>query len=249
MRLVMLIAAALVAQAAAAETITFSEYQPGTSLVDPLPSNAFGAFGLTITGTYWGIDRRDPFGSGQAAISPIFAGPGAVITFAQPVDTVELQFWTVSNDWNFFAEFLDASHSVLGSFASRGTWDSGGGSRTFSARGIAIMRFSCQEAATGLEYPCGAVALSTLTYNTPATQLAALLAEVTGVGAGTSLADMVKLAQTYYSANDIPNTCSQLTALVSAVNAQKGKKISQSLATQILSDTRAIQTGIGCGPG
>jgi hypothetical protein len=59
---------------------------------------------------------------------------------------------------------------------------------------------------------------------TPATELAALLAEVTGVGPGTSLADKVQLAQTYYSAKDIPNTCSTLTSFVNEVNAQNGKK-------------------------
>jgi len=82
--------------------------------------------------------------------------------------------------------------------------------------------------------------------NNPATELVALLAEVTGVGPGKSLADKVTLAQTYYSANDIPNTCSQLTAFGNEVNAQKEKKISPSLAGQIISDAQTIQAAIGC---
>lgn len=248
MTLVALVAAALVAQGAPAGTITFCEYMPGSTLVDPLPSDAFSAYGLTITNAYWGIDGRDPFGSGKCSIFPTFASSGGVITFAQPVDSVGLQFWTVDNGWNFFVQFLDASHVILGSFSSPGTWDSGGGSRTFSAPGIKYLRFSCQEAATGLEYGCGAVALSTLTYNTPATLLAALLAEVTGVGPGTSLTSKVQLAQTYYSANDIPTTCSALSWFVSEVNAQTGKKISQPLAGQLVSDAQTIRAAIGCAP-
>jgi hypothetical protein len=75
---------------------------------------------------------------------------------------------------------------------------------------------------------------------------AALLVAVKGVGPGTSLADKVTLAQTYYSANDIPNTCSQLTAFVNEVNAQNGKSISQSTAKLLVLDAQTIQGAIGC---
>src|SRR5215469_16741964 len=78
------------------------------------------------------------------------------------------------------------------------------------------------------------------------TPLAALLTEVTGVGPGTSLADKVTLAQTYHSANDIPNTCSTLTALVNEVTAQERKKISQSAGGQIIADAATIKAAIGC---
>lgn len=84
---------------------------------------------------------------------------------------------------------------------------------------------------------------------TPAVELTALLAEVTGVGPGRSLETKVKLAQKFYSANDIPETCATLTSLVLEVKAQDGKKISQSAAGQIIADAMAIQTAIGCQAG
>jgi len=86
------------------------------------------------------------------------------------------------------------------------------------------------------------------TYTFKPLEPAALLAQVTGVGPGKSLADKVSLAQTYFSANDIPNTCAQLASFVNEVNAQKGKSISQSLAAQLISDAQIIQAAIGCGP-
>jgi uncharacterized repeat protein (TIGR03803 family) len=103
---------------------------------------------------------------------------------------------------------------------------------------------TCAEPSLG----CGTVFKLTGTgfVTTPAQQLAALLTEVTGVGPGMSLADKVAIAQTYYSANDVPNTCSTLGALVNEVTAQNGKSINQSSAKQIVSDAQAIQSAIGC---
>jgi len=60
------------------------------------------------------------------------------------------------------------------------------------------------------------------------------------------LADKVTLAQTQYSANDIRDTFLTLGAFVNEVNAQSGKKISQSSAAQFVSDAQSIQAGIGC---
>jgi len=76
--------------------------------------------------------------------------------------------------------------------------------------------------------------------------LAALLAEVTGVGPGTSLADKVALAQTYFAVPDIHTTCTVLKGLVSEVQAQAGKKISSQLSIQLIADANAIETAIGC---
>jgi hypothetical protein len=119
--------------------------------------------------------------------------------------------------------------------------------------GLPIFATSNQNVGS-IGYATGGIVVDYLQYNitsftvanNPASQLAALRAEVTGVGPGTSLADKVTLAQTYYSANDIPNTCSQLTAFVNEVTAQNGKKISQSSAKQIVLDAQAIQASIGC---
>lgn len=83
--------------------------------------------------------------------------------------------------------------------------------------------------------------------NSPAALLAALLTEVTGVGPGTSLADKVKFAQTYYAVPDIQATCAVLTGFVNEVQAQDGKKIGQQLDAKLIADAQAIEAAIGCG--
>jgi len=80
----------------------------------------------------------------------------------------------------------------------------------------------------------------------PAAQLAALLTEVTGVGPGTSLADKVKFAQTYYAVPDIQATCAVLTGFVKEVKAQAGKKISRQLDAKLIADAQAVEAAIGC---
>jgi hypothetical protein len=81
---------------------------------------------------------------------------------------------------------------------------------------------------------------------TPAAELAALLAEVTGVGPGKSLANKVAFAQTYYAVPDVQSTCAVLTDFVNEVKAQAGKKIGQSLDAKLISDALAIEAAIGC---
>ncbi len=74
-----------------------------------------------------------------------------------------------------------------------------------------------------------------------------LLADVMGVGPGKSLADKVVYAQASYLAQDTQATCSMLSAFGNEVGAQKGKKISEQLATSLLDDAGDIKTAIGCG--
>ena len=81
----------------------------------------------------------------------------------------------------------------------------------------------------------------------PGTMLQQLLTDVTGVGPGKSLADKVKLAQTYYAVPDIQATCAVMTDFVLEVKAQAvKKKLTIAQATEFASDANAIMTAIGC---
>ncbi|MGB8326359.1 MAG: hypothetical protein WCE48_02140 [Steroidobacteraceae bacterium] len=77
--------------------------------------------------------------------------------------------------------------------------------------------------------------------------LEALRLQVVGVGAGTSVQDKVKPAQTYYAAGNLGATCIKLTDFVNEVKAQLGKKqISAALANQLVASAQAIMTLMGC---
>ena len=80
----------------------------------------------------------------------------------------------------------------------------------------------------------------------PAALLQQLLADVTGVGPGKSLANKVTLAQTYYAPPDIEATCSVLGSFMNQVRAQAGKKLTDTQATEFTSDANAIKEAIGC---
>ncbi len=80
----------------------------------------------------------------------------------------------------------------------------------------------------------------------PEVALADLLDEVTGVGPGKSLEAKVMAAQTDFAGADIASTCSDLSDLVSEVNAQTGKKIGAAVAGAIIANTAAIETALGC---
>lgn len=77
-------------------------------------------------------------------------------------------------------------------------------------------------------------------------QLADLLAAVTGVGPGTSLADKGTLAQTYVTANDVPDACSTLTAFVREVMAQSNKTIPTGQAATLIATAQRIKMVLGC---
>ena len=81
----------------------------------------------------------------------------------------------------------------------------------------------------------------------PANMLATLLANVISAPPGKSLADKVKLAQTYYSVPDIQATCAVMTDFVNEVKAQAGKKkLTAAQATTFTSEAQAIMAAIGC---
>lgn len=53
-------------------------------------------------------------------------------------------------------------------------------------------------------------------------------------------------AQAYYAVSDIQATCAMLTEFVNEVDAQAGKKISQTMAVKLIADEQAIAAAIGC---
>ncbi len=73
-----------------------------------------------------------------------------------------------------------------------------------------------------------------------------LLASVMDVGPGMSLADKIRRARAYYTADDGPATCTMLQGFVDHVGAQSGKKINQSTAARLIADAKEIQSAIGC---
>jgi hypothetical protein len=73
-----------------------------------------------------------------------------------------------------------------------------------------------------------------------------LLSDVAGVGPGTSLADKITLAQTYYAVPDIQATCAVLTGFINEVRAQRGKKLTREVADELTADAQAIRAAIGC---
>jgi hypothetical protein len=73
-----------------------------------------------------------------------------------------------------------------------------------------------------------------------------LLGDVTGVGPGKSLANKVKLMQTYYAVPDSQATCAILTDFVSEVWAQQGKKLEVELANELIVEAQGIALAIGC---
>lgn len=79
-----------------------------------------------------------------------------------------------------------------------------------------------------------------------ASLLQQLLADVTGVGPGKSLAAKVTLAQTNYATPDIAGTCELLNSFRNQVRAQAGKKLTDAQATEFSSDANAIMGAIGC---
>jgi hypothetical protein len=80
----------------------------------------------------------------------------------------------------------------------------------------------------------------------PAQLLAALGEAVIGVGPGTSLADKIAQATTYLNKNDIPDTCSTLTAFINQAKARSGKTIPAPETATLIADAKQIKTLLGC---
>jgi polyvinyl alcohol dehydrogenase (cytochrome) len=77
-------------------------------------------------------------------------------------------------------------------------------------------------------------------------QLTTLLAAVTGVGTGTSLADKITSIEGYVAANDMAHACGTLAAFIKQVNTQTPSKITATQAASFVSQAQAIQATLGC---
>jgi hypothetical protein len=137
-------------------------------------------------------------------------------------------------------------HGFVGSVSSYEQIDYPGAAGTFiegmNNAGVLVGNANIGDPSLGLS-----IAFVVTQDSDPAALLEELAADVTGVGPGESLANKVKLAQVYYAANDIQATCAVLTGFVAEVRAQRGKKkISATLADQLIADAQAIMTAIGC---
>lgn len=100
--------------------------------------------------------------------------------------------------------------------------------------------------ADGLDSRTGDTHAYLLQTNSAAAQLSALLAEVTGVGPGHSLANKVALAQADYAIGDTAASCTVLSGFVAEVQAQSGKKISAPLHAKLIADAQSIEAQMGC---
>lgn len=76
--------------------------------------------------------------------------------------------------------------------------------------------------------------------------LEALLAKVTGVGPGRSLAAKVRSAQRSLSAGDEAGACSALADFIHHVSVQSGKSLTEAQAAEFVSDANEIRAVIGC---
>ena len=76
--------------------------------------------------------------------------------------------------------------------------------------------------------------------------VAELLAAVTGIGPGGSLADKMAMVQAYVEAGDTESACQMLHAFTNQVSAQSGKQLSEEEATQLLIDAGEISERLGC---
>jgi probable HAF family extracellular repeat protein len=115
---------------------------------------------------------------------------------------------------------------------------------------IGLTTVSCTATATG-DANSPVTATFTVTVNGATAQLQALLASVTGVGPGKSLANKVRQIQGDVAVNDTSDACATLAAFINEVNAQTGKKIQSgttlpSQAGSLIATASRIETVLGC---
>ncbi len=76
--------------------------------------------------------------------------------------------------------------------------------------------------------------------------LASLATNVIAVGPGTSLADKVTQARNFLASNDIPDTCSTLSAFVKETMAQTEKTVNVAQAAALITIAQEIKTKLRC---
>lgn len=77
-------------------------------------------------------------------------------------------------------------------------------------------------------------------------QLEDLATELTGVGPGSSFADKLALAQTYYAVGDVQAACAIMEDFKNQVRAQSGKKLTTEIAADLIQQAQAIMNSMGC---
>jgi hypothetical protein len=80
----------------------------------------------------------------------------------------------------------------------------------------------------------------------PGALLATLLTNVTGVGPGDGLADMVERAQIDYAASEVQATCHVLAEFLHEVQRKDGKTIAPPLEVTLTRQAQAIAATVGC---
>lgn len=109
------------------------------------------------------------------------------------------------------------------------------------AIGITIVTCTATDASTNTSS-----ATFTVHVKGAAEQLVDLRARVQGVGSGTSLNDMIVLAQGSVANGNVAAACTKLSDFSNAVHAQSGKKIPAATATALMADATRIRAVLGC---
>jgi hypothetical protein len=96
-------------------------------------------------------------------------------------------------------------------------------------------------------YPARDGGCETLTVTPDAAhQLQTLLAAVTGVPPGASLAAKVRQIQAFVAANDNADACALLAAFINQVTAQRGKQLTVAQANSFTAQAQSIEATLGC---
>lgn len=186
-----------------------------------------GGMGLFTSDTSSGINRIDPTGAFSFFSAPCINDSGELAYIA---GTTGQQGVYLSNSTEpVIAVGMPLFGSILRSFV---------GGISFNNDGQIAFEYLLDDGRRGVAR-ADAVSASSL--------LQTLLADVTGIGPGGSLATKVVLAQTYYAVPDVQSTCAVLTDFVSQVNAQSGKKYLTSTEAAALSGrAQQIMLAIPC---
>jgi hypothetical protein len=155
------------------------------------------------------------------------AGTGAFYFYAEPEEFGVSNISATAQDGT-----TSGSVGVEGAFGAQyfGFYGTGGDT-------IASVTITADPAANG--FAIGEFGIATSPF-------AGLLADSQGVGTGTSLADKVTTAESFYNAGDTADACGTLDAYIHEVNAQTGKSITSTEATQLIDEVNSLKTAIGC---
>lgn len=185
-------------------------------------------------------------GNGWATWSNGYTGDvyedfGTTVTMTLPAGTGAFYFYA---EPNFFAEFTIEAVAQDGTTSGPVTVNGFAGAKYFGfygTGGATISTIIVTVPASAGGFAVGEFGVGTVTQ-----QLSNLLANVQGVGPGTSLADKVTKIQSFLASGDVADACGTLGAFIHEVNAQTGKTISPAKAADLLANAQKIQVILGC---